>query len=72
VIIAIPKPILRKAGVRLGDKLKVSVDGGRIVLTPSGWHPRRGWAADSAAIAAAGEDGLVWPEFGNEDDKNLT
>jgi antitoxin MazE len=32
---------------------------------------REGWAEDSKAIADAGDDKLVWPEFPNEDDKFL-
>lgn len=30
--------------------------------------PRQGWAADSMRLAAAGDDGLVWPEFANDED----
>ena len=29
------------------------------------------WAPDSIAIAKAGDDKLVWPEFENEADKEL-
>ena len=29
------------------------------------------WAQDSIAIAKAGDDKLVWPEFENETDKEL-
>jgi hypothetical protein len=30
---------------------------------------RAGWAEASMAIATAGDDALVWPEFPNEDDR---
>lgn len=30
--------------------------------------PRQGWAEASKAIAALGEDKLIWPEFANEAD----
>jgi antitoxin MazE len=64
--------MLKKIGARAGDQLDISIENGRIVIATLGWHPREGWAESAAAIAAAGEDGLVWPEFGNEDDENLT
>lgn len=32
--IVLPGPIRRKLGLRAGDKLEASVEGGRIVLTP--------------------------------------
>ena len=34
-------------------------------------RPRAGWAEASRAIAAAGDDALVWPEFGNAEDEGL-
>jgi len=34
-------------------------------------NPREGWAKDSQRIAEAGDDALVWPEFGNEGDAEL-
>ena len=33
--VVLPGPIRRKLGLRAGDKLDASVEGGRIVLTPS-------------------------------------
>ncbi|HEY3627976.1 MAG TPA: AbrB/MazE/SpoVT family DNA-binding domain-containing protein [Terracidiphilus sp.] len=33
--VVLPGPIRRKLGLRAGDKLEASVEGGRIVLTPS-------------------------------------
>ena len=33
-------------------------------------NPREGWARDSQRIVEAGEEALVWPEFGNEDDRS--
>ena len=32
---------------------------------------RAGWAVASQELVAAGDDGLAWPEFGNEDDEVL-
>jgi 8-oxo-dGTP pyrophosphatase MutT (NUDIX family) len=33
-------------------------------------HPRAGWEEDSKAIAAAGDDKLVWPYFENDADED--
>jgi len=33
---------------------------------------RVGWAAASQKIAEAGDDRLVWPEFANADDNDLS
>lgn len=34
--------------------------------------PRSGWAEDAARLAAERDDGLVWPEFPNDEDTVLT
>jgi antitoxin MazE len=70
--VIIQKPLLREIGARVGDQVDLSVEGGRIVMTSAKRHPREGWAEAAAAIAAAGEDELVWPEFANEGDEKLT
>ena len=70
--IILPKPILAQLGVDVGDKLELSLEEGRrLVLTPSAAHPRAGWAAEAQEISVAGDDALVWPEFGNEGDTEL-
>ena len=61
----LPKSILTQLGVETGDDLDLSFDDGRIVLVPAKRHPRAGWADAAKRIAEAGEDELVWPEFGN-------
>jgi antitoxin MazE len=70
--IIIPKPLLRELGVGAGDVMEIALDEGRLVLTPEKRRPRAGWADACRAIAEAGDDQLVWPEFGNADDENLT
>jgi antitoxin MazE len=35
-------------------------------------HVRRGWAAASCALSESGDDALVWPEFGNDGDNEMT
>jgi antitoxin MazE len=39
-------------------------------MMPVRRDPRAGWAEECKALAAAGEDKLVWPEFGNDFDKD--
>jgi antitoxin MazE len=69
--IILPKPILAELGVKAGDDLSLTLEKGRVVLTPVTSHPRTGWAEAAEAIAGAGDDALVWPEFGNAGDDDL-
>lgn len=69
--IILPKPVLAELGVKAGDDLSLTMDKGRVVLAPAKMHPRSGWAEASMKIAASGDDGLVWPEFGNSGDDAL-
>lgn len=68
--VIIPKPLLAEVG--LTGEAEMRVENGAIVLRPARRSPREGWAEASAAIAAAGDDRLVWPEFANEGDETLT
>ena len=70
--IILPKPVLAELGVTVGDDVALSMEKGRVVLVPAERHPRAGWAEAVKKAAAAGEDGLVWPEFANDKDDNLT
>jgi antitoxin MazE len=69
--VILPKPILTQLGVEAGDDLDLSLDDGRIVLVRVKRHPRAGWADAAKRIAEAGDDALVWPEFGNASDADL-
>jgi antitoxin MazE len=69
--VIIPKLILTQIGIETGDDLDLSLDEDRIVLSPVKRHPRAGWADASKRIAEAGDDGIVWPEFGNAGDVDL-
>jgi antitoxin MazE len=69
--VIIPKPILIQIGVEVGDDLDLSLDENRIVLAPLKRRPRAGWAKAAKCIAEAGDDALVWPEFGNAGDAEL-
>jgi antitoxin MazE len=70
--IMLPKPVLAELGLAVGDDLSVFLEKGRVVVMPAQAHPRRaGWAEAAAAIAAAGDDQLVWPACGNGGDDQL-
>jgi len=64
--VLIPKALLAQTGI---DHIaEMAVENGAIVLRKPGPAVREGWADASRALAAAGGDALVWPEFANEDD----
>lgn len=67
--ILIPKPILAQLG--LEGVADLQVNDGVIEIRSIKRNPREGWAKDSQRIAQAGDDQLVWPEFGNAGDPAL-
>ena len=67
--IIIPKPMLKEAG--LEKEAEIALERGAIVLRKPRRNLREGWAEASRRIAEAGDDKLVWPEFGNRDDGDL-
>lgn len=59
--VIIPKPLLDEIGIADGDVVNLKVNKkGRIILSPVRTEARAGWAADSRALAQAGETGRVW------------
>jgi antitoxin MazE len=68
--VIIPKPILAQLGLERDVEIEVEHDA--IVIRKAKSHARAGWAEASRAIAESGQDGLVWPEFANNDDETLT
>ena len=70
--VIIPKSMLAEIGVAAGDMVELSLEDGRVTITPVKRRPREGWAEASRAIAEAGDDALVWPEFDNIGDDELT
>jgi antitoxin MazE len=69
--VIIPKSILAELGVAAGDAVDMTLEEGRIVVAPVKRVTRDGWAEASRAIAEAGDDAPVWPEFGNRGDDDL-
>lgn len=67
--VIIPKPVLAQVG--LDDEAEMSIEHGAIILRRPHKGVREGWAEASKAIAASGDDALVWPEFGNAQDSEL-
>ncbi len=67
--VIIPKAVLTQLG--LEGEAEMSVERDAIVLRRPRNTVREGWAEASAAIAASGDDGLVWPEFANAGDAEL-
>jgi antitoxin MazE len=68
--VIIPKPILTQLG--LDNEAEMSIERDAIVLRKPRKAVREGWAEASKAIAASGDDRLVWPEFGNAGDSEFT
>ncbi len=68
--VIIPKPLLAQVG--LTGEIEMSVERDAIVLRKPRPAVRAGWAEASRAIVAAGDGGLVWPEFPNSGDSELT
>lgn len=68
--VIIPKPLLTEIGAKANDAVDINVRKGKIVIEPVRRNPRAGWAEDSKAIHAAGDDKLVWPELANDADKD--
>jgi antitoxin MazE len=68
--IIIPKPLLAQVG--LAGEIEMSVEDDAIVIRKLRPAVRSGWAEASKAIAAKGDDVLVWPEFANAGDADLT
>lgn len=67
--VLIPKPLLQQVG--LVDEAEMRVEGDALVLRRPKATPRSDWAAASQKLAALGDDALVLPEFGNQDDAEL-
>ena len=69
--IIIPKSMLAEIGVAAGDTVDLSLENGRITITPVKRRPREGWAAAFGEIGELGDEDLAWLQFGNEGDDEL-
>ena len=68
--VLIPKPILAQVG--LEGTADLQVRDGVIEIRPVRRNPREGWAEGARLLGEEGQDSLVWPEFANESDRDLT
>lgn len=68
--VLIPKPFLTQTGMDCGE-VDIEIENDSIVIRKLEKKARQGWAEASKAIAAAGDDALVWPDLANENDKDL-
>lgn len=59
--------------VDLDTEVEVTVSEGQLMLSKptDNTLPRQGWAKAAKALAAAGDDARVWPEFPNAEDASL-
>ena len=69
--VIVPKSMLAEIGVAAGDTVNLSLEGGRIAITPVKRQPREGWATAFAEIGKLGDEDLAWLQFGNEGDAQL-
>ncbi|MBC5815475.1 MAG: AbrB/MazE/SpoVT family DNA-binding domain-containing protein [Candidatus Eremiobacteraeota bacterium] len=69
--VILPKPLLAQVGLTHGE-VEVTIEHDAIVLRKPEVTVRAGWAEAARKLADAKADGLVWPEFSNEADENLT
>lgn len=65
--VILPATLLAQIGLQ--DEADVSVEDGAIVLRAPAPAVRSGWAEASKALAIAGDDRLMMPEFGNAEDE---
>ena len=68
--ILIPKPFLAQMEMDVGE-VAIEIENDAIVIRKLEKKARHGWAAASKVVAAAGDDGLVWPELVNEGDRKF-
>jgi antitoxin MazE len=69
--VIIPKSMLTEIGIAAGDTVDLSLEDGRIAITPVRRRPREGWAEAFEEIGELSEEDRAWLEFGNEGDGEL-
>ncbi len=68
----VPSIILKEIGATAGMAMDVTVEAGKVVVTPI-VNPRAGWAEDAERIGALPltEEEAEWMAFGNDGDDEL-
>ncbi len=67
--LVIPKAMLNELG--LENQADVQIENGTLVIRRPALTPRQGWAEASQALAQAGDDALILPEFANAEDEEI-
>lgn len=67
--VIIPRSFLRTIGAT--QAVEMSIEDRRIVIAAEKRAARAGWAEASRSLVVDDDEGLVWPEFANEDDAAL-
>jgi len=70
--VIIPKSMLMEIGITAGDAVDLSLEDGRIAITPLKRRPREGWAEAFAEIGELDDEDRAWLEFPNQGDDDLT
>ena len=68
--VILPKPLLAQVGLTESE-VELTVERDAIVLRKPKKSVRAGWADAAKKLSEAGDDSLVWPEVGSEDDASL-
>ena len=68
--VIIPKAVITQLGFE--NELEMIVEQNIIILRKPAKSIRSGWAEASRLIAKAKDDQIVWPEFANEGDAELS
>jgi antitoxin MazE len=63
--------MLAEIGVATGDTVDLSLEDGRIAITPVKRKPREGWAEAFDEIEPLGDEDRAWLEFPNAGDDEL-
>jgi antitoxin MazE len=69
--VIVPKSMLAEIGLAAGDPVDLSLEDGRIAITPVKRRPREGWARAFDEIGELTEEDRAWLEFPNEGDGKL-
>jgi antitoxin MazE len=70
--VIIPKTMLAELGVAAGDAVDLSLEDGRIAITPLRRKPREGWAEASSELEEQlTDEDRAWLDFGNAGDDEL-
>lgn len=67
--IVIPKPLIEE--LHLTNKIELLIEHDALMIRNPNKNIRNGWREASQRLSRQGDDHLVWPEFTNDEDKDL-